>query len=119
MTFRDSCREVAQRFIQTVVVVDDQAFAPPPGEGAPAAMVVAPSLRGFDPNSTSAQLCAEKEPTAEDRPSTVSAHWLDTRNLSRRFADMGIACSVYAPEPDEVCGNTDDGAESAKNDQKR
>jgi hypothetical protein len=45
MTFAESCRDIAQRFVQTVVIVDDQAFSLP--AETPNKQAVTPSIRGL------------------------------------------------------------------------
>ncbi len=82
--FRNRGRCIARRFLQTAVVVDDEAFMAP-GSG-PATEVVVPSRR--------TQTLRQNEPSPTDRRST---HTLDARSITDSFSRLGIICGVVGP----------------------
>jgi hypothetical protein len=93
MTFLESCRDIARRFVQTVVIVDDQAFTQE--AETPHEEVIPPPLRGLvltepDADGKSAE---GRMPVEDSQP----AHDLDAGELSRQFASLGIVCAAYAP----------------------
>ncbi len=89
--FLESCREIAQRFVQTVVIVDDQAF--PQRIETPQAEVVPPPIRGLAPTVPDEDSVDVGIPVEDEQP----AHGLDAGELSRQFASIGIVCAAYAP----------------------
>ena len=93
MSFLETCGAVAQRFVQTVVIVDDQAFAAQVER--PPEKVVEPSSRGFAAQETDidGSLGEEGTPVEDEQ----RAHGLKVNELSRQFASLGIVCAAYAP----------------------
>lgn len=106
MNFTETCRRVAEQFIQTVVVIDDRGFAEPP-RAAEASEAAEPEVRGYEaPASTIGETnggdFADEPPDPSGDPDPVK-HDLDGKGLTRRFAAMGINCAVYVPDPGESC----------------
>ena len=86
--FHGRCMEIAKRFLQTVVIVDDEAYIRAPARS-PGGLIP-PTRR------TLAQADAEesKESSVED------AHSLDAGILAEFFSKQGLICAVVAPRPD-------------------
>ena len=82
-TFAEHCRELAQRFVQTAIVVDDEAFVAP--HDAAVDNVVAPGRQRS--NATD----------AGDAAARSGRHGLDTRAIIEGFAAMGVICSAIRP----------------------
>ncbi len=82
-TFAEHCRELAQRFVQTAIVVDDEAFAAP--DDAAVDNVVAPGRQRS--NATD----------AGDAAARSGRHGLDTRAIIEGFAALGVICSAIGP----------------------
>ncbi len=103
MSFTETCLRVAQQFIQTVVVIDDQGFTEPP----PAAVAMEaayPDVRGFEAPASAIETNGEdyadrSQDVSSEDPDNIK-HGLDGKGLTRRFAEMGINCAVYVPNPD-------------------
>lgn len=101
MSFTETCRGVAEQFIQTVVVIDDRSFAEPPAAVTPEA--VEPGVRGYEApatGETDGGDFADRSPDPSGDPEPVK-HGLDGKGLTRGFAAMGINCALYVPEPAE------------------
>jgi hypothetical protein len=121
ITLADAARNAAAKFLQSVVVVDDQAaltsnagpdddMAVPPGRDnaaaapEPAPLVPAPervvSLGGEEAGE---ETTSEAVPHGELRvPEKVpDVHGLDAKSLIARFAEMGLVCAVLKPDADE------------------
>ena len=82
-TFAEHCRGIAQRFLQTAIVVDDRAFKEQ--HETTIGKVVAPRRR---------------PPMATDAADTTvesDHHDLDTRTIIEEFAALDIICSVIGP----------------------
>jgi hypothetical protein len=104
MTFLESCRDIAQRFVQTVVIVDDQAFTPQ--AETPREEVITPPLRGLvltEPD-VAAKSAEGRMPVEDSQP----AHDLNAGELSRQFASLGIVCAAYAPYQSDRSGRMTD-----------
>ena len=82
-TFEEHCRELAQRFVQTAIVVDDEAFVAPHDTAVD--KVVAPGRQ--QSNATD----------AGDAAARSGRHGLDTRAIIEGFAALGVICSVIRP----------------------
>jgi hypothetical protein len=88
--FVDSSRRIAEQFLQSVVVVDDQAFLGQ-GDRMPVTKLTTP---GRDANVTG---------DSTELPATVSRitfdpHELNAKELIDRFAEKGLVCAVIRPE---------------------
>lgn len=111
MSFDAFCHEVACRFIQSVMVVDDQASLSPPTVATPIPVdIVVPSLRTFRTGGA-ARMKPPQESVADPDPVLPEeiSHGLDGMTLTRSFAKLGMACSIYRPEEavgDEEVENT-------------
>ncbi len=106
MSFTETCRSVAEQFIQTVVVIDDRGFAERPRE-AMTPEAAQPDTRGYEmPTGMTEQSIssdfAEEPPDLSGDPDPIK-HDLDGMGLTRRFGAMGINCAVYVPDPGESC----------------
>ena len=90
--FSQQCMEIAKRFLQTAVVVDDEAQidVAPPANG----LLVKPDRRTLVGNT--------EETEGIDRP---GRHSLDARVLVDSFAEHGLICGVIAPRPDDTTIN--------------
>lgn len=108
MSFTTTCKGVAERFIQTVMVIDDQGFpaAPEPTQTYEA---MEPDVPGYAPP------LSRPEPASDDRglerretedPNPVK-HGLDGMGLTRKFAAMGINCAIYVPIEGEGLSGSD------------
>ena len=102
MSFTATCQGIAERFIQTVVVIDDQGFPAAP-ESPQTFEAIEPDVPGYAPSLSG------PEPPSNDRgierretedPDPVK-HSLDGMGLTRRFAALGINCAIYVPADDE------------------
>ena len=82
-TFAKHCRELARRFLQTAVVVDDQAFF---GDDIPNVGDVVAPTRG------TSKLVEEKPPAPAS-----GGHRLDTESIIDTFATLGVICGVIGP----------------------
>lgn len=93
-TFDQWSHEVAGRFLQSVVVVDDQAFLGEPVEVVPAT-VNPPGRQGRSPAGTA---------TAVSKVAVNNEHNLDAKRLIDAFAEKGLVCAVLRPDShdDEV-----------------
>ena len=90
--FSQYCMEIAKRFLQTAVVVDDEAQidVAPPANG----LLVKPDRRTLVGNT--------EETEGIDLP---GRHSLDARVLVDSFAEHGLICGVIAPRPDDTTIN--------------
>ena len=88
--FHGRCVKIAKRFLQTVVIVDDEAYIREPARS--------PRELVLPTRHTSAQTDAEgsKESSVEDDHS----HSLDAGTLVESFSKQGLICAVVAPRPD-------------------
>ena len=90
-TFRDLSKEVVERFLQTVVVLDDGAFMKPPAEvGVP---------REPDEDAPILEEGPEAIAPAPEIPDPISCP-LDAQALITNFAARGLVCAVLAPWSD-------------------
>jgi len=83
-------REFARRFLQTAVVIDDEAYMPESGIDAPKSAVVPPSRH------THASSQEDRSPVGRS-----VEHTLDARSIMDSFADLGVICGVVGP-PESV-----------------
>jgi len=79
-------RNIAQRFLQTAVVVDDEAYIASNGSDGPKAEVMAPGR-----NARASQR-DEKEPASHG-----ASHALDAGTLIGSFSALGVICGVVSP----------------------
>ena len=79
-------RDFAQRFLQTAVVVDDEAYMALGGVDGPRAEVVAPSRR------TRASSQDDRAPVARG-----SVHTLNASSVMDSFSALGVICGVVGP----------------------
>lgn len=95
--FRSMSAEVVKRFLQTVVVVDDEAsFAPPdkvPKEGAKTPTESQPFSEDADDDE------GEQDDPLPKR--NDAAHNLDAKEVIDAFAQHGLVCSILRPETEE------------------
>ncbi|AOG09973.1 response regulator receiver domain [Agrobacterium sp. RAC06] len=89
MTFEEQCSSAAANFLQTAVLVDDQAEF-----GMPADMVSDPDGGAFeDPDELSAVSVTGATPAAQP-----IRERLDAGAITRGFAEKGLICSVLKPQ---------------------
>ena len=79
-------RKIAQRFLQTAVVVDDEAFIAPDRSDGPKAEIVVPG------RNTGASLRDVKESVSHG-----ASHALDAGTLIGSFSALGVICGVVRP----------------------
>ena len=96
--FHRCCEQIAKRFLQTVVIVDDEAYirrsAQPPGV--------------LETPGRDARVHGAKEETeSETEPAKPFNHSLDAGLLSKSFSEHGLICAVVTPAFD---GDTADDA---------
>lgn len=82
-TFAEHCRELAQRFLQTAIVVDDEAFAE--RNESPVDTVVAPGRRSSGADES-------------DQPVRSGGHSLNTKAIIDGFATLGVICGAIGPD---------------------
>ena len=87
--YKKRCAKIAERFLLTVVIVDDEAQIPDLPR--PSGTLTAPDRR------TSAQAQDVTSGTNE-----VNVHSLDARTLVDSFAKHGLICAVIAPPEDDA-----------------
>jgi len=102
--FQRSLR-VAERFLQTAVVIDDRAFREEMVLEPPPEALVSPPTPSSAPLSD-AVLFEPSLPAAEPSPVTIQIedpdpHGLDAEAVIKSFAELGIICSVLRRVPDE------------------
>lgn len=84
--FGPRSRDMAQRFLQTAVVVDDEAYMTRGGNDGPRAEVVAPS-RHTSPSSQDDQAPVGRGPV----------HTLNAGSITDSFSALGVICGVVGP----------------------
>ena len=84
--FGSGCHEIARRFLQTAVVVDDEAYMPLVQKDVPEGEVVAPG-RGAHASSQE-----DRDPDGRRGGNT-----LDARSVMDSFAKLGVICGVVGP----------------------
>ena len=86
--FHGRCMEIAKRFLQTVVIVDDEAYihkpVQSPGE------LVPPTRRPL----------AKADTRESEERDGAGDHSLDAAALVESFSRQGLICAVVAPRPD-------------------
>lgn len=102
--FDEICREAAEAFLQTVVVVDNEASLSSARSQIVARKVSAPKRRPSAPGKSAAEeLTASNrdEATSEDLPERgeedLRAHRLELNAVSQAFAQHHLTCGVYLP----------------------
>lgn len=86
--FVESSRKIAEKFLQTVVVVDDKAFLS--SEDRPHGDLRSPG-RGT-------KMDIEDKPELADRTPAIDSHELNAKELVDRFAEKGLVCAVIRAE---------------------
>lgn len=81
-TFAEHCRELAQRFVQTAIIVDDEAFVTPHDT---VDKVVTPGRQQSTATDTG------------DAAAQSGRHGLNTRAIIEGFAALGVICSAIRP----------------------
>jgi len=102
-TFHEISREVAKRFLHTVVVVDDKAFPKEVKEPHTLDDIKGPG-DAFGEATTSDELPTEASTQPEKKPDAGSGpdpERLDARTLMATFAKEGLICAVIEPAPNE------------------
>lgn len=82
-TFAEHCREIAQRFVQTAIIVDDEAFMAPHDTAVD--KVVTPGRQQSSATD------------GDDAASRSGRHGLDTSAIIEGFAVLGVICSAIRP----------------------
>src|SRR4051812_4432909 len=108
LTMQESAQDVARRFLQSVVVVDDRAAYGGEGETLPrdaaaAGGVVAPPLVEVsgDSRSRGRRHLSLRSPPVAGKLATPEQS-LDAKVLVDGFAGLGIVCAVIRPAADEA-----------------
>ena len=107
--FHQRCKEIAKRFLQTVVIVDDEAYIEsvrPPGRlEEPNRRTVGKSSPVAAKSRTNASSETEK---AEKAGPDDRTHSLDAGSLVESFSKQGLICAVVAPRFDtDLCDIVD------------
>lgn len=98
MSFQDVSREIVQEFLQTVVVVDDQAHLSNNDTIGTLPEIIPSSIQEpIDANSFDSE---EDLGAITDVPENL--HPLNAKTLNDSFAEKGLVCAVLRPDPDEV-----------------
>ena len=85
--FKSRSREIAKRFLQTAVVVDDEAYMTSDRMDVAKGEVVAPGRRTLAPS--------QRDPGPVGRG---KEHTLDARSVMDSFAALGVICGVVGPD---------------------
>ncbi|HEY4450011.1 MAG TPA: response regulator receiver domain [Solirubrobacteraceae bacterium] len=97
-TFSEQIEAIVDAFLQTVVVVDDEALDRPPEPVVPGAITEVPGRRPVK---------IEDSPEPEAPAATpLNVHDLDPKLIIDSFARRGLVCSVLSPLPDDDVGAT-------------
>jgi hypothetical protein len=113
--FEARCRKAAVRFLQTVVVIDNEAnMGEEPDAGPQTAQAARTGLsqaRISGEPTESVTAGKQKQPAAspsgtgeqpeDQRSSTEAGHELNAKRVIDAFADHSVMCTVYKPRPDE------------------
>jgi len=91
--FQQRCVEIAERFLQTAVIVDDQAR-------------IDDSVRPPGPLTTPGRHTSARSREETAQVETDERHSLDARLLVDSFADRGLICAVIAAKPDTASTET-------------
>jgi hypothetical protein len=92
-SFEKLSKSIVARFLQTVVVVDDQAFLSETDSVQPHGELISPALGRRQTDSVT----TENHDTIED-----STHKLNAKKLIDAFAEKGIVCGVLRPKLNEL-----------------
>lgn len=97
--FLERSRDVVREFLQTAVVVDDEAlYSPPPPEAVAALVPPDPGpLGSVAPLTVSGPAAAEGAVASE--PDPIVEHPLNAADLVQAFAGIGVVAAVMRPEP--------------------
>ena len=85
-TFADHCRELAQRFLQTAIVVDDEAFT-------------AEAETAVDTVTAPGRRRPSRSVDEDDAAPRSGRHSLDTKAIIDGFASLGVICGAIGPTP--------------------
>ena len=103
---------VAERFLQTAIVIDDQAQLGPVVLAAPVQSVVAPPRGLLDAAASGAVV--QPVSVAVETTTDASSATLDAKTLSEAFLARKMICGLYKPSPgEEMVGKTIGAAQSA------
>jgi hypothetical protein len=105
VNFDHYCQGVAKNFIQSVMVVDDQADLKDRIAPEPVPTVAVPKLRSLSPARVDP---SGQEPAGSEAEREEISHGLDGMQLTRSFAKLGVACSIYRPEQIDGTEEIDD-----------
>ena len=101
--FHQRCKKIARRFLQTVVIVDDEAYiAPAQSPG----ILEKPTRRTLRSGSSAiaakstTSVSGEGEDDAEEVGFGDRDHRLDARTLVESFSKQGLVCAVVVPRSD-------------------
>jgi hypothetical protein len=98
--FQNIARQVAKRFLQTVLVVDDQPTSVP--AEAPNGGAQEPPQRSL-PDAEKVEVTAQQE-EAEPEAGPEWQLGLDPKALTEAFAEMGVVCAVLTPSSNDRDG---------------
>ena len=88
MDFRRHCEEIAGRFLQTAVIVDDEAYI---------RQSIKPPIPLETPDRSTVARTTNGEAEVEERHGEYSNHSLDAGLLTESFSKCGLICAVVAP----------------------
>ncbi len=91
--FRQRCEAIAERFLQTAVILDDQAC-------------IDDSFRPPVPLKKPDRHTLAQPPEEMARSEAVARHSLDARLLVDSFSERGLICAVVAPRPGSASATT-------------
>jgi hypothetical protein len=105
MAFVQRSRDIAARFLQTVVIVDDLARFRSTDTEPPGPATAAPSVRDRADVASATPDLVLTEPTAAQMRVAVDEDTdsddLDAKSIVDGFAALGLVCAVIKPAPDE------------------
>lgn len=102
-TFDKICRDASTAFLQTVVVIDNEASLRADEQPKPTGKKAAARRRPASPGSTAPPLVEVSTETLDSDPpgcgpdEDPNAHTLLLNEVSRAFADQKLTCGVYLP----------------------
>ena len=102
--FHQRCKETAKRFLQTVVIVDDEAYIEP-AQSREALKKPTRHTVGSRPSTTAAESPTSATGKTEGKAAekvgpSDGSHRLDARTLVESFSRQGLICAVVVPRSD-------------------
>lgn len=94
-SFFEYSRKIAEKFLQSTVVIDDRARFPGPGEDPIAAEMTTPLKR--PPVGRVVKELDEQTTKTKEEPTPVDPRQLNAKKVIDGFASKGIVCSVIKP----------------------